>query len=394
MKKNVRALLVNGAPSSVPYRDELFFTVRALNPGPQSDSSIVPDVITPEGLGPKELADYDVVLMANVARISERVARKLEGFVEEGGGLYLALGDQVETDNYNQQLSGLLPKPLRRIKRLAERNDPDAPVKITRIGSSRRKHPVFRAFDMPGGTSLQSVGVYKYMLLNPSPPEQSTVLLSYKDGTPALLERRVDKGRVFLLTTTLDRAWTDLPVRSAFLPMIRRSILYLARRATSEGDAAHTVGEPVTIDASGLVDDRAVLRGPDEIRHVIEPQKGEISFTPERAGGWEVWTGEGEGSDNRLDDLAFSVNVPTAESDLGGLPDGALAAWTKSDAETDGGQSGGGAEANKKRVNVWPALLFAVTLALLLETIIGTRRSVLKKLGRRLTFQKDPEIDV
>lgn len=396
MKKQVQVLLVNGSPSSVPYRDELFFTVRALNPGNRSKSSIVPEVVTAEGFGDKELSEYDVVLMANVARLSTERGKALETFVDNGGGLFIAAGDQVETDLYNEALDELLPKPMRRVKQLAEKDDPDAPVKVTRLGASRRKHPVFQVFDLPGGESLQSVKVYKYMLLEPSPPEQSNVVLSYKDGAPALIERKRGNGRVFLWTSTLDRAWTDLPVRTAFLPLLRRSILYLARRATSEGQTRYTVGETVELDVGGLIEERAVIRGPGDRRWVLEPEEGQVAFEPPVAGSYELWVDdnpENDGPDQQLDGLAFSVNVEQADSDLRPLGDEALAPWTGGENGNNSGDES--AEATqKKRVNIWPALLFAVTLALLLETLIGTRRSVLKRLWRRITLRDEPEIDV
>ena len=397
LRKNVDVLMVNGSPSSVPYRDELFFTVRALNPGDGSESEIVPTTVTPSALTERDLSDFDVVLMANVAQPSEEATEALTSFVEGGGGLFVAMGDQVETKSYNKRLDSLLPKPLRRIKRLAQKDDPDAPLKVTRIGSSKGTHPVFQVFNLPGGASLQSVKVYKYMLLQPSPPERSTALLSYKNGAPALLERQVGKGRVFMLTTTLDRDWTDLPVQPAFLPLMRRSILYLARRATSEGEERHHVGTSVELDVSGLIEERAIIKDPEGTRIVLEPRNGTVAFTPERAGSYEVWVDTTDDAErNRLGGLAFSVNVDTDESNLRPLDKGALDPWM-TDSEDAAGDSATGGEAEgtpEKRVNLWPALLFGVTLALLFETIVGTRRSVLKRLWRRATFQSEPEIDV
>jgi hypothetical protein len=393
MQESVDVLLVNGAPSSVAYNDELYFTTRALNPGQGSDSEIVPTVVTREGFGDEKLANYDVVLLANVTRVNDKQAEALQTFVDNGGGLFVAVGDQVDPEMYNESLGKLLPKPLRHGKRLARKDDPDAPVKITRLGASEREHPVFRVFDLPGGASLQQVRVYKYMLLEPSPPEQSRVVLSYKDGAPALIERKVGNGRVFLWTSTLDRGWTDFPTRTAFLPLMRRSMLYLARRATSEGDRARKVGERVELDVGGLIDDRAVVRGPGDRRWVLEPEEGRVSFVPPADGGYTVWNGaEGDDEGRRIDALAFSVNVSNEESDLGALEEGALEPWIGDGGE--GGEGGSDQKVQKKRVNIWPTLLFAVTLALLLETLIGTRRSVLKKVWRRMTLQSDPEIDV
>jgi len=395
-RAEVDALLVNGAPSSVPYRDELFFTVRALNPGKNSQSEIRPNVVTASGFRDENLEAYDVVLLANVAGLSEEAAQKLESFVRNGGGLFVAMGNQVEPDAYNQQLGELLPRRLRRVKLLAEKDDPDAPVKITRFAAPERDHPVFEVFDVPGGESLQSAKVYKYMLLEPTPPEQSRLVLSYQNGAPALLERTVGEGRTFLLTTTLDRAWTDLPVRTAFLPVLRRSVLYLARGSASEGRASYRAGEPVELEVGGRIDDRAVVRGPEE-RRVLVPEDGRISFTPNRAGFYEIAeeNGESGGADSGSEgDPVVAVNVGTSESDLSPLSDEAYAPWLDASGE-EGGSGGEASEATaKKQVNLWPALLFAVTIALLLETLFGTRRSVLKKIWRNITFQSEPELEV
>lgn len=395
-KAKIDALLVNGAPSSVPYRDELFFTVRALNPGKSSESEIVPNVVTTSGLNNENLENYDVVLVANAAGFDDSTAEDLASFVQNGGGLFLAMGDQVEPDSYNQKLDDLLPRRLRRVKLLAEKDDPDAPVKITRFAAPQREHPVFQVFDLPGGESLQSAKVFKYMLLEPTTPEQSTVVLSYKDGAPALLERKVGDGRTFLFTSTLDRAWTDLPVRTAFLPLIRRSVMYLARRTTSDHEDSYRVGEAVEMEVTGRIDDRAVVRGPGEERKIVVPDGGRISFTPSQPGFYEI-ADEKEGDDEEGESVAgqvLPVNVGSDESDLAPLPEDAYAPWLEGSESADQ-QGGEGAEARtERRVNIWPALLFAVTIALLLETLFGTRRSILKKVWRRITFQSEPDIEV
>jgi len=422
LQRNVDVLLVNGAPSSVPYRDELYFAVRALKPNDDSESNIVPTTVSSDGLAGRDLSKFDVVLLANVSRINSETADSLQSFVQDGGGLFFAMGGNVEVDPYNSRLGNLLPKPLRRTKLLARRNDPDAPVKVTHIGSSKQDHPVFNIFDLPGGASLRKASIYSYMLLDPAPGDPKTsVLLSYKDGGPALLERRVGRGRVFLLTTTIDRGWTDLPLRTSFLPLMRRSMLYLARRTTSEDRRRYIVGDKISLDIAGLVDEQAVVRGPvgsikgagretnDASRWVLSTEEESPSLTPNRPGVYEVWADEVSGSagDQRsdetsessdsdagrlLDGLSFAVNVDHAESDLAPLPDDAYEPWL-----TPAGEGDGAADARaapKRQVNLWPTILFCVTLALLFETLIGTRRSVLKRVWRRLTLRNDPDVEV
>jgi len=47
--------------------------------------------------------------------------------------------------------------------------------------------------------------------------------LALREWRPALVEKQVGKGRVMLLSTTVDREWTDLPIRTGFLPLVREA---------------------------------------------------------------------------------------------------------------------------------------------------------------------------
>gem|GEM_PF-287802 len=409
LKDRIRVLLVNGEPSGVAYSDETYFLVRALNPGGRSKSSIIPEVTSPSGLAERELAEFDVVVLANVARVAPKSADKLKNFVRDGGGLFLTMGSQVDPTSWNQSMAELLPKPLRGVKQLAEREDPDAPLKITHIGTRLREHPVFRVFDLAGGAALQSTQVYSYMLLEPSLPDQVRQILAYKDSAPALVERKVGDGRVLLLTTTIDRDWSDLPVRTAYLPLTRRIVQYLARRATSARQDKPVVGKRITLDVSGLVDERAIIHGPEKMRRVMEPVNGEVSFVPEKLGFYEVWA-DGDGQDeanapedsakNRLDALAFAANADPEESQLDALGEDAFNPWTEpSEAQIAAGKVdkkllNDALGEDERRVNIWPPFLFAITIFLLLESLLGTRRGVIARLWRMITFQKEPEVEV
>lgn len=393
LRDKLRVLLVNGEPNSVAYSDELFFLSRALNPARDATSGILPKLVSPDGLLTEPLEDYEVVLLANVPRVTTPAAARLERYVRDGGGLFIALGDQVDVEATNSALRELLPKPLRSLKELAQQDDPDAPVKITRPGAARTQHPIFRAFELPGGTTLQSVQIFSYMLLEPSSPQQSTTLLSYKDNAPALIERKVDNGHVLLWTSTIDSEWTDLPLRAPFVPLMQRAVMYLARRAASKAQDEIDVGQKVRLEVAGMARERVIIQGPLHAeapeRAVVEPADGVATFTPARAGCYMVWadsdeigdTSAGERPRNRLDELAFCANVPAAESDLRALPADALDPWLSTAQRAD--QRGAeGVRGPQQRKNLWPTILFIVTLLLLAETVLGVRRSVLERLTR------------
>ncbi|HET6923080.1 MAG TPA: VWA domain-containing protein, partial [Anaeromyxobacteraceae bacterium] len=90
--REVRALVVDGSPSPVRHRDEAFFVEAALA---SSASPIRPSVVDAEGLPRVRFADFDVVFLLNVRSLGGKAA-ELGAFVEKGGGLFLALGEEVD----------------------------------------------------------------------------------------------------------------------------------------------------------------------------------------------------------------------------------------------------------------------------------------------------------
>ncbi len=394
LAQKIKVLMVNGDPRSVPYQDELFYLERALSPSKRSTSTIVPEVTGVDGLASHPFEDYDVVILANVEKMPRASVAQLQKFTEAGGGVLFVAGPNINPSAYNSLFGALLPKPLRSVKRLTTRNDPDAPIKIVRFGNVDRTHPVFKVFDLPGGETVHSVPVYSYLLLEPAPSDESRVMMSYGDGAPALIEKPLGQGRVALLTTTVDRDWTDFPIRTAYLPLMRRLTQYLARRSTSEHRNNHPTGARVRLEAPSQDRGRVEVRDPDGGRIVLTPESAEagaaLSFVPRRTGHFKVVvTSDVPGGDEKeVEELAFAVNIDPTESDLNPAD---KAEFLKILGGPDSGDPNAPQAAvldtPERRVGVWSILLFLVTLILLGETILGTRRSVLIKIWSKLTGQ-------
>ncbi len=386
-RARINALLVNGETSSIADEDEMFFLSRALNPGRSTTEGIIPQIITQERLIKEDLAKFDAVILANVPRLSQGTASKLERYVKSGGGLLFFAGDQIDINAYNSTLKGFLPKPLRAVKEFATREDPDAPVKVTRFGTIDPKHPIFRAFSLPGGETLQSAEVFSTMLFDPTATPDSRTILFFKDNSPALLEKQVEKGRVLFFATSADMEWTSLPIRSAYVPLMQRAVQYLARRSSNLGEKDSRTGQVLQLEVGGLAKERVVINGPlgrDDTRErfVLEPQDGLVQFRPIHAGAYEVWA-ESDQKDKgtRLEDLNFAVNVPLEESQLERMPEQELRKWLQDQEHAKQGDeaSQGTDRTMERRVNIWPKLLFFFTLLLLAETILGTRRTLAQK---------------
>jgi hypothetical protein len=323
----------------------------------------------------------------------------LTRFVEGGGGLMFVAGDKVRAETYNPLFGELLPKPVRTFKRLAERDDPDAPLKVARFGQVDQSHPIFRVFALPGGEGLQSVKTWSYLLLEPTPDGQSRVLASWSDGAPLLVEKKLGDGRVHFLTTTVDRAWTDFPIRTAFLPLMRRVTQYLARRGTSGRDTTGAVvGQRVTLEP-GDRDRRYEVRDPEGGRVVLTAESTQegapLTFIPRQAGHYKVMVSSNlPGAEaQEVEPLAFAANLAAPESDLAAFEQEELAQALRGAAGQEGGDQAV-VDRPEKRVGLWSALLFLVTMVLLFETVLGTRRSVLRRLWNLVRGRPASSVDL
>ncbi len=245
--KELRALVINGAPSTVRYRDQAFFVEAALNaPG----SPVRPTVKDPEAAFREPFDQYELIMLLNVTVPTPEVSRQLVDFVSKGGGLFISLGDRVEPDLYNQHLGDLLPRPLRLVKTSVAPEEPDADRKAAKLGQVATEHPIFSLFTGRAREGLMSARFYRYMLVE-GDGKSSEVLATYEDGTPAIAVARRGQGRVLLYTSTVDRDWSDFPIRTSFLPLMQRFSAFLSGSLDEREELKARVGEPIVLAAKG-----------------------------------------------------------------------------------------------------------------------------------------------
>ena len=235
--REVRVLVVDGAPSPVRYRDEAYFVESALA---SPASPVRPTVVDAEALAGQDLSRFDVVFLLNVRAPGARAA-DLARFVEQGGGLFVALGDQIEPEEYGKQLAGLLPAPLHVVKTAPE-------GRPARFGEVDASHPALSVFQGEAREGLLGVRTTRWVLAKPGAAgardgQRTRVVASFDDGAPALLESRRGKGRVLLFTSSADRDWTDWPIRTSFLPAMQRFAAWLAGGLDDRRDPPAKPGE-------------------------------------------------------------------------------------------------------------------------------------------------------
>jgi hypothetical protein len=234
-QEQLRILVVDGDPQTSLVQSETFFLTRALNPAGESDSSqYLPTVIIPEGLSAAALDAYQVIVLCNVATLPDSFIAKLQNYLRGGGGLLIFGGDRLQADHYNAKLAQILQTPIRDKKQGLEASG-------EKIGKFELTHPALQSLsDNLLQESIKSARVWGYSRISAS---GKSVLLSLANGDPLLIEQKVGSGRVMFMTTTADRDWSDLPVKTAYLPMIQSLTNYLAGGKRGVLDGGISVGD-------------------------------------------------------------------------------------------------------------------------------------------------------
>ncbi|HET8732939.1 MAG TPA: BatA domain-containing protein [Anaeromyxobacteraceae bacterium] len=368
--RDVKVLVVNGAPSPVRHRDAAYFLEAALS-GPASP--VRATVVDAEGLAKARLSDFDVVMALDLRSPGARAA-DLAAFVEKGGGLFVAMGDDVDPDAWEAEAKGLLPAPLHVVKTAAERGALGAEAKAARLAEIDWDHPAFRVFTGSAREGLESVRTWRYMLLKPGAREGGArVLARYDDGAPALVEARRGRGRVMLYASTLDPEWSDWTIRTSFLPAMQRIAAWLAGSLEERRSAPSVVGAPRPLPLPpGL--SLAALVGPDgrerrDVAAAAPARDGVPVVTPDRPGLWQVKVRDGATGGERLDPaLAFAVWPDPRESDTRRLEPAELTAWFGGEAlarvASDGAASG------SRELPLWSWLLLLAVAAFLAEGLL------------------------
>ncbi|MFO0745690.1 MAG: VWA domain-containing protein [Myxococcota bacterium] len=311
-RRALQVLVVDGAPRNPAYLDEVFFLKAALGATMPGETALAQSVIGVTELTPARIGVSDVVVLANVGQLSKEQALALTQFVDHGGGLLIAAGDKVGV-NANESYGDLLPFRVREVKTIGRADDPKAVLTALSLASVDFQHPIFQPFDGLQDASLFKAHVFSYALVDTVGQGDAKVLASFTGGVPALVEAPIGRGRVLFWTTSIDRDWSDLALRTSFPPFVQRVCAYLARSLDRPGGAGIVVGQESHVPAPDGTGPLVLIR-PDGAEVNLESVEGASSVfigAPDAPGHYAVMRA---GERDRA--LAFAVNVDRTESDL------------------------------------------------------------------------------
>jgi hypothetical protein len=303
--REIKVLLVDGKPSNRPLEGETDFLSIALSPfafgGEDLPDAVRTTVVRENRLTKAMNADRpDIIVLANVAELNRDTKQAVSQFVVAGGALIVFDGGGVRTGFYNEpwiypQDQWMLPAELGAfVGTEASREASPLP-----IGDHNPQYGPWQVLGSRDQQPFAEVDVYGYRKLDIRPLDTSgdpssdqnvaadsfrstpLTLLSMANGDPLVVLARRGQGQVVQFAVPCDAAWTTLPMRMIYLPMMQQLVLDLAgSRKQTTVDVGSGFSVPTSETASLLPADVVIQPSKPATFTVEAPGQSEINIKP------------------------------------------------------------------------------------------------------------------
>lgn len=309
-----KVLVIKPENSGSTENQEDMFIRFALNPLNRSKENIfiVESRFTSE-ITNAEPRNYSAVILLNPRRLPESFIKRLSEYMLAGGNIITFLGDRVEPEWYNKELSDNLGGgyllPARIFKRMGNSVSKAVGYQLTDIDLG---HPAFSIFGTDGNGDPSRAKIYEFFQVRPNP--SAMLLCRMSHGLPGIIEEKRGRGRSMLVTFTADNKWSDWPIKPTWLPFLHQSLIAMitANDLTIKGARP---GMPISATLNVGRDEDILLKRPNgksEKIFGLTKAKGIVHFTTRNTdlpGFYELVVG------NKVIG-GFAVNPPSEESRL------------------------------------------------------------------------------
>ncbi len=345
------------------------------------------------------LEDYDVIILADVPKISAQIRAQLQESIRHGKSIIAFVSSRTNIISYNELNDTWLP---------AEVGSTLTWTPPQQVGTYQESHPIFDIFPSEGLSTQYAPQFYNGVVLQPT--SESKVIARFEDDTPFLVERMQGTSTVLLYNCGLlvqqgaAATANDLLVNPYFLPMLQQSVLYTAMAGGNLLTWGGHVGDTYTAYYPRSAGGKASIRlertvdGPpdsetstsDEVNaenSTVVPiaEDGALRFQrTERPGIYQI---EVE-TPGRIQRDFFAVNVDANESELVQIPLQQAAA--RIGAQTTITENSEGLavmddpyDVRRHGREIWGELLILAVCLMLFESFLSNRESALTAGERR-----------
>ena len=299
-----------------------------------------------------DLANANVLVFLETALPGGTMAERIQEFVRQGGSLIIA----GVTSSRDHPLS-----LIRDGNASVREQNPASLVSIDAL------HPVFEPFRASSAGQFASARISRFQ--SGQAVDAAQVVARFDDGSPALLEQRIGRGRVLHFATGFTRAAGDLVLQPVFAPFVQQLVKHAA--SGRESRASFTVGNVVDVNSFAAPERDAVVLTPQGERIRLGASTSSRSLRIAEAGIYQI-RGTGDETTTQM----IAANVDPAESDV--TPVGAEIfndAITARDANSAVLPSALQPRDRESEQRIWWYLLLIAFAFLAIETFVGNRIS-------------------
>lgn len=227
VRETLPVLLVEGNSAGTFFERAAGYSALALAPstglfeGSRAGEGFLmdPRVVPASSLAEADLDGASVIVLADVPRLPERLARRLAAKVADGAGLMIIAGPRIDPAFYNSWEGSAGPVVPLALGEEAVDEDGIAPAGSTFV------HEALAAF----GTSadLASSRIKRWRSTG-EPVDGAVRAAAFSNGQTFLASRHFGNGRVWLVCCALDGRAGNLPAKRTFLPLVHELVSWAA----------------------------------------------------------------------------------------------------------------------------------------------------------------------
>lgn len=287
-----RVLVAAERPAATTAR----FLVEALAPAPlrlAGTARFAPEPVDYEALDATGWDDAAGIVLVDPPPLAARQWEALAEWVAQGRGLVVWLGPAAgDAAAFNTEAArSVLGGELTRVWRSPDAGNFLAPAALD--------HPILAAFRRVGDdVPWQDFPVFRHWEFSPDPPPEdaagtqqerspAAVVAAYRNGLPAILERRLGQGTVVVVTTPVSReagdpaAWNTLATGFEPWPFVILANETLLHAVATPADRNVIAGQPATLHLGRRDLPTALVRTPggDDFPVAIDRVRGTVTIT-------------------------------------------------------------------------------------------------------------------
>ncbi len=152
----------------------------------------------------------NLIIVHNLKEVDSGLANSLNDFVAGGGSLYVIPSNNINYNSYKEFLSLLSVNYYTAM----DTNE-------TKVSTLNYEHPIYQnVFETKPEGNLNLPVVSAHYNISKSTVSYKNNILTLKNGNPFIVEYKVDKGTIYLNTTSLDKESSNYTQHAIFVPTL------------------------------------------------------------------------------------------------------------------------------------------------------------------------------